>query len=49
MAYPGARLLLLSKYGLEAVRVEGMEHFKMTRELCIDPRAFVEAALEEDR
>jgi len=48
MAYPGARLLLLSKYGLAPVSLEEAEHFKLTREFCADPRAFVDAALEEE-
>jgi predicted ATPase len=48
MAYPGARLLLLSKYGLAPVSLEETEHFRLTREFCADPRAFVAAALAED-
>src|SRR6202046_2536808 len=34
MAYPGARLLRLSKYGLEPVSVKDMDHFKVMREFC---------------
>ncbi|MGE4535462.1 MAG: AAA family ATPase [Desulfovibrio sp.] len=46
MAYPSARLLLLSKSGLEPVRVEQTEHFRLLRDFCADPAAFVEAELE---
>src|SRR3977135_2792403 len=41
MAYPGARLLRLAKYGLEPVTVEDTDHYKVTREFCNDPRGFV--------
>jgi predicted ATPase len=47
MAYPNARLLRLSKYGLEPVSVEQTDHYKIMREFCDDPAGFVEAALEE--
>jgi predicted ATPase len=48
MAYPGARLLLLSKYGLDPVSLEQTEHFKLTQEFCTNPTAFVDSALDED-
>ena len=47
MAYPSARLLRLSKYGLEPVTVEETDHYKVMREFCHDPRGFVEAAIAE--
>jgi predicted ATPase len=47
MAYPNARLLRLSKYGLEPVTVEQTDHYKAMREFCDDPAGFVEAAIEE--
>jgi predicted ATPase len=47
MAYPNARLLRLSKYGLEPVTVEETDHYKVMREFCDDPAGFVEAAIEE--
>jgi predicted ATPase len=47
MAYPGARLLRLSKYGLEPVTVEQTDHYKVMREFYDDPRGFVEAAIAE--
>ena len=47
MAYPGATLLRLSKYGLEPVDVEQTDHYRVMHEFCADPRGFVEAAIEE--
>jgi predicted ATPase len=47
MAYPNARLLRLSKYGLEPVTVEQTDHYKVMREFCADPVGFVEAVVEE--
>src|SRR3954467_4358442 len=47
MAYPGARLLRLSKYGLEPVSVEQTDHYKVMREFCADPTGFVEAVVDE--
>jgi predicted ATPase len=46
MAYPNARLLRLSKYGLEPVTVEQTDHYKVMREFCDDPAGFVEAVIE---
>ncbi len=47
MAYPGARLLHLSKYGLDPVTVDQTDHYKVMREFCADPVGFVEAVVEE--
>jgi predicted ATPase len=47
MAYPGARLLRLTKYGLEPVTVEQTDHYKVMREFCDDPAGFVEAVMAE--
>jgi len=47
MAYPDARLLRLSKYGLEPVTVKETDHYKVMREFCADPAWFVEAAIDE--
>jgi predicted ATPase len=47
MAYPGARLLRLSKYGLDPVTVEQTDHYKVMREFCDDPAGFVEAVMAE--
>jgi predicted ATPase len=48
MAYPDARLLRLTKHGLEPVRLQDTDHFKSMREFCQDPKGFVEAALTDD-
>ncbi|MGE7471194.1 AAA family ATPase [Bosea sp. NPDC003192] len=47
MAYPGARLLALSKYGLDPVTIEQTQHFRLIREFCLDPATFVETMMEE--
>jgi predicted ATPase len=47
MAYPGARLLRLTKYGLEPVTVEATDHYRIMREFCDDPAGFVEGVLAE--
>jgi predicted ATPase len=47
MAYPGAALLRLTKYGLEPVSVKDTDHYKVMREFCDDPAGFVEAAIAE--
>jgi predicted ATPase len=47
MAYPGARLLRLSKYGLEPVTVEATDHYRLMREFWADPKVFIETMLEE--
>jgi predicted ATPase len=47
MAYPGANLLRLSKYGLDQVTVDQTDHYKVMREFCSDPVGFVEAVFEE--
>jgi predicted ATPase len=47
MAYPGAQLLQLSKYGLDPINVDQTDHYKVMREFCADPVGFVEAVVEE--
>jgi predicted ATPase len=47
MAYPGAQLLRLSKYGLELVTVEETEHFRIMREFWTAPADFMKTMLEE--
>jgi predicted ATPase len=47
MAYPDARLLRLTKDGLEPVTVKQTDHYRVMREFCDDPASFVEAAIEE--
>jgi predicted ATPase len=47
MAYPNARLLQLTKYGLETVRVEDTEHYRLMREFWMNPKAFIETMMGE--
>jgi predicted ATPase len=47
MAYPGACLLRLSKYGLKPVTVEQTDHYRLMREFWVDPAAFIATMLEE--
>ena len=46
MAYPGARLLRLTKYGLEPVTLEQTDHFQLMRAFCEDPAGFLASELE---
>ena len=45
MAYPNARLLRLSKYGLEPVASKTPSTYKVMREFWADPAEFIEAVL----
>jgi predicted ATPase len=47
MAYPGATLLRLGKYGLEPVTVQETDHYRVMREFCADPAGFVDAMMQE--
>src|SRR5262245_32051706 len=47
MAYPNARLLNLSKYGLEPVNLEETDHYRLIREFCANPRAFIDSMMED--
>jgi predicted ATPase len=47
MAYPNARLLRLTKSGLEPVALEDTEHYRLLQEFCADPAGFLETRLEE--
>jgi len=47
MAYPGAKLLRLNKYGLERVTVEATDHYRLMREFWADPKTFIDTMLEE--
>ena len=42
-----AKLLRLSRYGLEPVTLEQTEHFRLIREFCADPALFLETMLAE--
>jgi predicted ATPase len=45
MAYPGARLLGLTKYGLDETTLQATDHYRLMREFCADPAAFVTTVL----
>jgi predicted ATPase len=47
MACPNARLLQLSKYGIEPVTLEDTTHYRLLREFFAAPRAFVKSLTEE--
>ncbi len=46
MALPEARLLRMSKYGLEEATLEETEHFRVYREFVLDRQGFVEMMLD---
>lgn len=48
MAFPGARLLRMVKYGLEPVALEDTSHFRIMREFVLDPANFVEMMMTEN-
>ena len=47
MAYPDARLLHLSKGGLEPVAFENTGHYRLMREFFADPGSFIASKLED--
>jgi len=47
MAYPDARLLRLSKHGLEPISVTETEHYRLMREFWTNPKIFIEDVLAE--
>lgn len=47
MAFPGAGLLGLTKYGLDPIALEDTTHFRVMREFCADPAGFVALAMED--
>lgn len=47
MACPGARLLRITRFGLDETDFRDTDHFRMMREFCADPDAFMSEALEE--
>jgi len=48
MAYPNATLLRLTKYGLEPVRLEDTDHFRLMREFFQSPATFLETMTDCD-
>lgn len=47
MAHPGARLLRMSRHGLEPIALQDTEHFRIMREFVADPDGMVRAMTEE--
>jgi len=47
MAYPDAKLLRLTKHGLEPTTLKQTDHYKAMREFFEDPKGFVEVVLAE--
>ena len=47
MAYPNARLLGLTPAGLEAIKLEETQHFRLLREFCLDPELLVAAVMTD--
>lgn len=48
MACPGARLLRISRFGLDETDFRDTDHFRMMREFCADPGSFLTEVLEEE-
>ena len=46
MAYPGARLLSLTRHGLAPTTLEATDHYRLLSEFCDNPAAFVDIMLE---
>ena len=47
MAYPDARIYLLSERGIAETDYDATEHYQLTREFLTAPRAFLQHLLEE--
>lgn len=47
MAYPGARLMRLTKYGIDPVRLEDTDHFRLMRDFCAEPEVFIASVLSQ--
>jgi predicted ATPase len=47
MAYPGAQILRLSKYGLDSVGLKETDHYRLRREFCADPVTFIDTVLAD--
>jgi predicted ATPase len=46
MAFPGAALLGLSKYGLEPIRLEDTTHYRLLHEFFADPKGFIDTMMD---
>ncbi|WP_236951349.1 AAA family ATPase [Ketogulonicigenium robustum] len=42
MAVPNAKLLQLTRFGLETVSLEETDHYRLYRAFCLDPNGFIE-------
>lgn len=49
MAVPGARLLQLTRFGLQEVSLEETRHYRLYRAFCLDPRGFIDEELRQRR
>jgi predicted ATPase len=47
MAYPGAELLHMTKYGLDPVTVTQTDHYRLLREFSADPQTFIDTILND--
>ncbi|MEO1281865.1 MAG: AAA family ATPase [Pseudomonadota bacterium] len=47
MSLPEFGLLRMHKYGLDAVRLEDTDHFRMWRDFCENPQYFLEAMIDD--
>lgn len=46
MAYPGAQIMHLSKYGPDPVSLRDIDHYRVLREFYADPETFMESLLD---
>lgn len=49
MGTPGARLLQVTRFGLEAVSLQDTRHFRLYRAFCLDPHRFIAEELKQRR
>lgn len=49
MAVPGARLLQVTRFGLEPVSLEETRHYRLYRAFCLDPEGFIAEELQQRR
>lgn len=49
MGTPGARLLEVTRFGLEDVSLEDTRHFRLYRSFCLDPHSFIAEELQQRR
>lgn len=49
MAVPGARLLQVTRFGIEEVGLTETRHYRLYREFCLDPEGFVAEELAQRR